>query len=631
MQPKSQVFHGFKQSLDLLIESVMLRPGGQDAARLLVGLRYFLLLSTSLFLAYVSSTWSWRPGLVLGMCAIDLVVLAVTVGLSLVAARATSGRLRTALVLAFGCDLALEVVGLMSSDVSHSTIIVIPLLTLMAAGVVLEVRHALGLALWFCVLYPLGATVVDLQAWPFASDPTGGLLDFRPTAPRHLPLFVITQEAFFGLALVPFLVLVSQLRTLYRDFAGRLEQAVGRVEAEAARRRELEDAVRQTQKLESLGLLASGIAHDFNNILTGIMGNAEVAAMTLDPDAPALPAVGDIVHAARKAADLCQQMLTYSGGAPRAQARLSLNQIVGEIPTLLGIAVPRRAELVFRLSPTAPTVEGDATQIRQLTMNLIMNAAQALGDGGGQVVVSSGEMTADTPLSLAPGWNHLEWYATKPAGRYAWLTVADTGCGMDQATLARIFDPFFTTKPTGRGLGLSAVVGVVKGHRGFIRVASQPGRGTELTVAFPACDQAVAAPAEPRPAAPWTGGGTVLVVDDEPSVVEVFADMLEVMGFTVLTAPDGVAAVELFRTRGAEIVLVLCDVTMPRMDGRAAARAMRDLRPGAPVIFTSGQVAPEDDAALRAADARFLKKPFSLVELETVVRDVLGERDRARA
>ena len=391
------------------------------------------------------------------------------------------------------------------------------------------------------------------------------------------------------------------------------------VRAEEERRR-LDLQVQQTQKLESLGVLAGGIAHDFNNLLVAILGNAGLALMELPPESPARQTVLAIETAAQRAAELTRQMLAYSGKGKFVIEQLNLSRVVEEMAHLLEISVSKRAVLKYRFAPDLPAIEGDATQLRQIIMNLITNASDAIGDRSGVISVSTGLIDADAAyLKTAYMDDDL------PEGQYVYLEVADTGIGMDAETAARIFDPFFTTKFTGRGLGLAAVLGIVRSHRGAIKLSTAPGRGTTFTILFPAAG----APAPPDPApAPETASAplpraVILVVDDDETVRAVTRRMLELSGFTVLLAADGAEAVALYRERPG-IDLVLLDLTMPAMDGEETFRELRRLDPGVRVILTSGY--SEQDAADRFAGtglAGFIQKPYRPQDLIEKVRAAL--------
>ncbi|QFG03705.1 PAS domain S-box protein [Tepidiforma bonchosmolovskayae] len=391
------------------------------------------------------------------------------------------------------------------------------------------------------------------------------------------------------------------------------------VHAEEERRR-LDLQVQQTQKLESLGVLAGGIAHDFNNLLVAILGNAGLALMELPPESPARQTVLAIETAAQRAAELTRQMLAYSGKGKFVIEQLNLSRVVEEMAHLLEISVSKRAVLRYRFAPDLPAIEGDATQLRQVIMNLITNASDAIGDRSGVISVSTGIVDADAAyLKTAYMDDDL------PEGQYVYLEVADTGIGMDAETAARIFDPFFTTKFTGRGLGLAAVLGIVRSHRGAIKLSTAPGRGTTFTILFPAAGP----PAPPGPApAPETAStplprAVILVVDDDETVRAVTRRMLELSGFTVLLAADGAEAVALYRERPG-IDLVLLDLTMPAMDGEETFRELRRLDPGVRVILTSGY--SEQDAADRFAGtglAGFIQKPYRPQDLIETVRAAL--------
>jgi PAS domain S-box-containing protein len=386
-------------------------------------------------------------------------------------------------------------------------------------------------------------------------------------------------------------------------------------------RRRLEEKMRHVQKLQSLGVLAGGIAHDFNNLLTAIQGNADLALLSLPPTAPARRHVKEIEGVVRRAAELCRQMLAYAGKGRFVVQRHDLSIVVREMTSILDASISKKAVLRYRLAPVLPAIEADATQLRQVIMNLITNASEALGEGSGIVSVFTGVMQCDRA--------YLEESALGqelPEGLYVYLEVADTGCGMDAETQQRIFDPFFTTKFTGRGLGLAAVLGIVRGHRGAIKVYSKPGQGSTFTILFPMA-QGEPAPADVTPEVPttWRGSGTVLLVDDEEPVRNVAKEMLERLGFRVVTAADGREALATFRVHADRVVCVLLDLTMPRMNGVETFRELRGLRADLRIILSSGY--DEQDAIQRFAGrglAGFIQKPYTLGALQEALRRVLG-------
>jgi len=391
-----------------------------------------------------------------------------------------------------------------------------------------------------------------------------------------------------------------------------------RVEEE---QRRLEEHIRHVQKLESLGVLAGGIAHDFNNLLMAILGNADLALLALSPASPARQNIEEIGTASRRAAELCRQMLAYSGKGRFVVEKLDLSELVREMANILEVSVSKKATLRCHYPEGLPAVEADATQVRQVVMNLITNASEALGERPGVISISTGAMACDRAylLDSVSGTD-------LPAGRYVFLEVSDSGCGMDAETQRRIFDPFFTTKFTGRGLGLAAVLGIVRGHGGSIRVRSQPGKGTTFTVLLPALDTP-ARPTEKPMAAPqpWHGDGTVLLVDDEPGVRRVGEEMLEVLGFRVLTAADGVEAVHVFRQHADAIACVILDLTMPRMNGEEAFRELRRIRGDVRVVLSSGY--DEQDVTRRffgEGPTGFVQKPYTVDLLREVVQRALA-------
>jgi PAS domain S-box-containing protein len=386
------------------------------------------------------------------------------------------------------------------------------------------------------------------------------------------------------------------------------------------RRREFEVQMQHAQKLESLGLLAGGIAHDFNNLLMAILGNADLLLEDLPPDHSAHESLLEIERAARNAAELCKQMLAYSGKSRLAVETLNLNDVVTEMAHLLQVSISKKVPLRYNLAEDLPAVQADPAQVRQVIMNLITNASDAIGDKKGLISITTGSRRCDKGFFRDSYFDRIA-----SEGVYVYIEIADTGCGMDADTAKRIFDPFFTTKFAGRGLGLAAVLGIIRGHSGAIRVQSEPGKGTIFQVFFPAVGQndRVAAKGE-KPVAGWRGSGTVLLVDDEEVIRVVGLRMLSRIGFEVLTAVDGSEAVALFRKHVDKIVCVLLDLTMPGVDGEKTFRALREVREDVRVVLISGHA--EEEIAHRFEGmglAGFIHKPFSLGELTSKLRDLL--------
>jgi PAS domain S-box-containing protein len=384
-------------------------------------------------------------------------------------------------------------------------------------------------------------------------------------------------------------------------------------------RQKFEAKVQQAQKLESLGVLAGGIAHDFNNLLTAILGNANVALMDLAPESPVRDSLRSIEEASCRAAELCRQMLAYAGLNRFVAEPVNLPRLVQELTHLLHVSVSKKALLRCVLAEDLPAIEADPAQLRQVAMNLIINASEAIGEAEGVIAIFTGIMQCEEAYL-----RECHPAGSLACGKYVYLEVIDTGCGMDPEALARIFDPFYTTKFSGRGLGLASVLGIVRQHRGNLKVESVPGRGTTFRVLFPASEKAaVPADTDGQPAA-WQGTGTILLVDDEAPVRNVATKMLECCGFSVLIASDGYEAVEQFREHSEEIACVLLDFAMPRMDGEETYRELRRLRRDVPIVLASGYSA--FDVQNRFPDgglAGFIEKPYDLQKLGATLREVL--------
>ena len=378
----------------------------------------------------------------------------------------------------------------------------------------------------------------------------------------------------------------------------------------------LEQQLLHAQKLESLGVLAGGIAHDFNNILTSIIGNNELALMRLSPESPALENLQRIEASAVRAADLARQMLAYSGKGKFVIESIDLNRLLKEMGHMLEVAISKRVLLRYNLARELPAVEVDATQIRQIIMNLVINGSEAIGDRDGVIAISTGSLECKEDY-LKEAW----LIDPIPEGSYVAIEVSDTGCGMDKATLSRIFDPFFTTKFTGRGLGMAAVLGIVRSHKGAIKVYSEPGRGTTFKVLLPAAGESPAGAAGTEPEADaWQGQGVVLLVDDEDDIRTIGTEFLHELGFEVITARDGCEALEMYQAH-RDIALVLLDLTMPRMDGEQCFRELRRIDPSVKVIMSSGFSEHEVSRKFVGKGlAGLIQKPYKLSGLRSVIR-----------
>jgi PAS domain S-box-containing protein len=410
-----------------------------------------------------------------------------------------------------------------------------------------------------------------------------------------------------------------ELSTSRMDVEGRKFVTV--IARDVTERKELERLLLQKDKLESLGLLAGGIAHDFNNLLVGIMGNASLALETISTNNPARSMLRDVMVASETAANLTRQLLAYAGKGRFVTEAVDLSDLVQQISTLLQTSIPKNVQLRFSLAEKLPCVEADTAQMQQILMNLVINAAEAIGEAQGTVLITTGVQQVDEDYIatvLAP--------AVIMPGEYVTLEVHDSGAGMNHETLEKIFDPFFTTKSTGRGLGLAAVLGIVRGHKGAVKVYSTPGQGTTFKLLFPATEDQAARPVTQTITHAASEGETVLVVDDEQIVRRSAKTMLERFGYSVVLAENGKEAVDLYRILADKIDVVLLDMTMPIMNGEQAFRELKTIRPDVRVILSSGY--NEGEAVRRFAGkglAGFIQKPYSANTLAQKVRAVLSE------
>ncbi len=421
---------------------------------------------------------------------------------------------------------------------------------------------------------------------------------------------------------------VSQVLLVHRDddnqpaFLSTIIRDISRQKKAEVDRMETERRMLQAQKLESLGVLAGGIAHDFNNLLTTMLGNSSLARLDLPAESPAHQSLGQIERAAVRAAELCKEMLAYSGRSQLAATRVNLSALVEDTTQLLNVSISKKCVLKLELHRPLPGILADSTQIRQIIMNLVINASDAIGDRSGLIRVCTGLMRAER--------NYLEETFLSPdlpPGDYVFLEVNDNGCGMAPEVKARIFEPFYSTKFAGHGLGLAAVLGIVRSHHGTIKVYSEPGRGATFKLLFPAIAEGF--PESEKSVdkvSAWRGSGLALVVNDEETVRAVTARTLESLGFTSLTAADGAEGVRLFREHAGQLRLVLLDLTMPHMNGEEAYRELHRINPAVPVVLMSGFTEKDTiDRFAGKALAGFIQKPFARDHLQEKLHAVLGQ------
>jgi PAS domain S-box-containing protein len=384
-------------------------------------------------------------------------------------------------------------------------------------------------------------------------------------------------------------------------------------------RRRLDEAVRQTQKLESVGVLAAGVAHDFNNVLTAILGNVSLVrrrlgSLNVDSGLDELLVAAE--RAGNRAADLVKQLLNYAGKGRREIRPVDICQVTRDALAIVRASVSKKITIRTDVPEDCPSIQADVGQLQQLVLNLVLNAAEAIGDDHGQVFVRVRvrEVPEEELKRLYPGFS----LSRRP---YTQIEIQDNGVGMDEQTLSHIFDPFFTTKFMGRGLGLAAALGIVRAHGGGIAVESERGKGTTFSVLLPA-EQDADAPLTLSESITESarGEGLVLVVDDEIGIRTLLQTSLEELGYTVLTAEHGAQALELFDRSSEEIVLVLLDMIMPVLDGAETAAALQERKPDLPILMMSG--ISDDDALSKFRDikiAGFVPKPFAPDQLAQAV------------
>jgi PAS domain S-box-containing protein len=390
-------------------------------------------------------------------------------------------------------------------------------------------------------------------------------------------------------------------------------------------RLKFERRIQEAQKLESLGLLAGGIAHDFNNLLAAILGNIDLALLEIPASSPAHGDIQSAVVATQRAADLVQQMLAYAGKGQFRIESVDIAATVQETVRILQASISKNAHLRYQLPSDLPPINADVTQIRQVIMNLVINASESLEGRSGILQLSAGTMEGNE-LGSVHVWPH----EPLDAGVYAYIEASDCGVGIRPEVLDRIFDPFFSTKFTGRGLGLAAVLGIVRSHKGAIRVDSTLGKGSTFRVLFPANPSGKPHPASllvtPQPRLPRGNGKLILLVDDEPSLRETGAKLLDRLGYRVTCATDGEHAIHLFHTQAPELAGVILDLTMPGMDGVETLLKLREIRPDIPVLVSSGH--SEQEVRQRFKDQTlngFISKPYSLDGLQRALASTFSE------
>jgi len=463
-----------------------------------------------------------------------------------------------------------------------------------------------------------------------------GPLAAEDTTPTKLPDGHPAVATFLGIPLQLGGQLVGQIGIANRDggyspeLIRELEPLVSAVaqimsgRRAAIEREGLRNQLYQAQKMESLGLLAGGIAHDFNNLLTAILGNTDLAMADLPETGRAQQHLQRIHATCLRAGDLAGQMLAYSGKGRFVVRAVDLSATVEDIAHLLEVSVAKKTRLRFALDPDLPPIKADVTQLSQVIMNLITNAAESIADGqAGAISLTTSVVTCDQEyLRQNNAYNH----EGLQEGDYVSLEVSDSGSGMAPEIVARMFDPFFSTKLEGRGLGLAATLGIVRGHQGTIIVHSEVDKGTTIRCLLPASHETeITAPPPKRGDTSWQGVGTVLVVDDEDTVRTIIGEMIKALGFDLLTAVDGLEGIEVFKQHADVIDLVILDMSMPNVDGEEAFKEIQKIRPGARVVLTSGYTQQETIGELTGdGPSGFLQKPFGIATLRQQILEVLA-------
>ncbi|MCB0061083.1 MAG: response regulator [Caldilineaceae bacterium] len=404
------------------------------------------------------------------------------------------------------------------------------------------------------------------------------------------------------------------------------------VSTDVSEQKQTETAMLQAQKLESLGVMAGGVAHDFNNLLTAMLGQAALAMNKLDAEQSSIREhIQNILLVGHRATDLTRQMLNYAGRSPGELTALDLNRLIQENIHFFSASITKTVAFHHDLAPELPEILGDRGQIQQLIMNLLLNAADAIGEQTGNITMSTTVRSINSS-NMPKGDPCLgNWFGSeRQAGEYVWLEIADTGCGMDEGTLQKIFDPFFTTKFTGRGLGLASVLGIVRAHNGGIYVSSNVGIGTTFQILFPVMSSLKQKEDDDITAYEPIGlaGKLVLIIDDEDDVRQVTSEILEMSDIRTLNAASGKSGLQIFQQHRNEVDLVLLDLSMPGMSGDEVIQGLRNLRPDVPIVLLSGY--DEYEVTRRLGDScsiSFLQKPYNVDGLLQMIEQQLATAD----
>ncbi len=455
-----------------------------------------------------------------------------------------------------------------------------------------------------------GKTLAELRFLP---------QDVIAQADRERVEVFVTGRPFHGEIRVQLDMGVRDVEYILSPITDEMGQVTAVVSAarDVTQRNKTKAALHHAQKMESLAILAGGVAHDFNNLLVGMMAQASLAIAKSPADNPAAPHIHKAMQSAERAAALTKQMLAYSGHGQFTAVPLNLNDLIRDNVQLLQVPLSANVRLRLDLVADLPLIEGDPGQIQQLLMNLVLNSSEAIGSREGVIQLA----TAVRSLTTA---DDIYWQITNSPlapGDYICLTVEDNGEGMTTQTLSRLFEPFFSTRFTGRGLGLAAVLGIMRGHQGGIRVVSTPGQGATFELMFPISQVELAMGVSSTPAS--APPGMVLVVDDEPAVCDTVVDILELEQIATMTAVDGHAGIATYQQYQDQIGLVLLDLSLPDLSGEEVFARLKTVNPQVRVILTSGYAEIEAVRGFGNGLVAFLQKPYSLDDLVKVVRQHL--------
>lgn len=470
---------------------------------------------------------------------------------------------------------------------------------------------------------------IDVMLIDFSLPDSHGLETFKMLRERfpNIPIIILTGNDSADLAIKALKIGAQDYisknelegRLLIRSLRYAVERHRLQMELHIAHKRQL-----LSQKLESLGLIAGGVAHDFNNLLGAISGNAELAELKSPQAGQAHEFLRNIITACKRGGELCNQLMAFSGKGYLELSVCDLNELIQDLLPLMSVSLSKKDEIQYKLMDDIPMVEVDDVQIRQIIMNLLTNASDALEDKTGNILIETGIIPLDDMFMQGNFWGSS---SVQESQDYVYIKVKDNGSGMTNETIAKIFDPFFTTKFSGRGLGLAAVLGIIQAHHGALKVDSQLGAGSCFWCLLPISNKKKTLKTEQQSISEqWQGHGRILIADDESDLRDALNHYLQSIGFETILAADGLQALEKFKQHKNTITAVLLDMTMPKMNGKDIYEQIIQIVPDMKVLLMSGYTEKKIDSEFNKGSAHaFIKKPFRLRELNEAIQQLLVE------